>query len=268
MIPGAPTAGSVILAGVLLKMGGYGFLRFCLPMFPEASAMFAPYILWLSVFAIVYGGYLALAQTDLKKLVAYSSVSHMGFVTLGIFVFNSQGIQGAILQMFNHGLTTSALFISIGQLYDRTHSRNIADYGGLHKPMPKFVALFFLFSVAAFGLPGTCNFIGEFLVLVGTSYTSFAMVLLSMGGIVLAAAYMLWMLQKVAMGEPNTKAATTLLDLSNRELATVVPLAILVLWIGLYPSPLMEMMNASVTNLVNHMDAITSAQVVQNVSSP
>ena len=264
----APTAGSVILAGVLLKMGGYGFLRFCLPMFPEASAMFAPYILWLSVFAIVYGGYLALAQTDLKKLVAYSSVSHMGFVTLGIFVFNSQGIQGAILQMFNHGLTTGALFISIGQLYDRTHSRNIADYGGLHKPMPKFVALFFLFSVAAFGLPGTCNFIGEFLVLVGTSYTSFAMVLLSMGGIVLAAAYMLWMLQKVAMGEPNTKAATTLLDLSNRELATVVPLAILVLWIGLYPSPLMKMMDASVTNLVNHMDAITSAQVVQNVSSP
>ncbi len=252
----APTAGSVILAGVLLKMGGYGFLRFCLPMFPEASVKFAPYILWLSVFAIVYGGYMALAQSDLKKLVAYSSVSHMGFVTLGIFVFNSQGIQGAILQMFNHGLTTAALFISVGQLYDRTHSRAIGDYGGLHKSMPKFVALFFLFSVAAFGLPGTCNFIGEFLVLVGTSYTSFAMVLLSMGGIVLAAAYMLWMLQRVALGEPTNKASAVLPDLSNRELVTVIPLAILVLWIGLYPGPLMEMMDASVTHLVQQMAVV------------
>jgi len=249
----APTAGSVILAGVLLKMGGYGFLRFCLPMFPEASAQFAPFILWLSVFAIIYGGYVALAQTDLKKLVAYSSVSHMGFVTLGIFVFNSEGIQGAILQMFNHGLTTSALFLTVGQLYDRTHSRAIGDYGGLHKSMPRFVALFFLFSVAAFGLPGTCNFIGEFLVLVGTSDISFVMVLLAMGGIVLAAAYMLWMLQRVALGEPSTKAAALLPDLSYRELATVIPLAIMVLWIGLYPGPLMEMMDASVTHLVQQM---------------
>jgi NADH-quinone oxidoreductase subunit M len=259
----APTAGSVILAGVLLKMGGYGFLRFCLPMFPEASLMYAPYILWLSVLAIIYGGYMALAQSDLKKLVAYSSVSHMGFVTLGIFVFNSQGIQGAILQMFNHGITTAALFIAVGQLYDRTHSRAISDYGGLHKPMPKFVALFFLFSVASFGLPGTCNFIGEFLVLVGTSYTSFAMVLISMGGIVLAAAYMLWMLQKVALGEPSNKAAELLPDLSNRELATVIPLAILVLGIGLYPGPLMEMMDASVTSLVNQVGGIQLAQSSQ-----
>ena len=256
----APTAGSVILAGVLLKMGGYGFLRFCLPMFPEASLMFAPYILWLSVLAIVYGGYMALAQSDLKKLVAYSSVSHMGFVTLGIFAFNSQGIQGAILQMFNHGITTAALFICVGQLYDRTHSRAISDYGGLHKPLPKFVALFFLFSVAAFGLPGTCNFIGEFLVLVGTSYTSFAMVLISMGGIVLAAAYMLWMLQRLALGEPSTKAAEVLPDLSNRELATVIPLAILVLGIGLYPGPLMEMMDASVMHLLQQT---TGAKVIE-----
>ena len=247
----APTAGSVILAGVLLKMGGYGFLRFCLPMFPEASANFAPYILWLSVIAIIYGGYLALAQSDLKKLIAYSSVSHMGFVTLGIFVFNSQGIQGAVLQMFNHGITTAALFIAIGLLYERTHSRAISDYGGLHKPMPRFVALFFLFSVAAFGLPGTCNFIGEFLVLVGTSSVSFAMVLISMGGIVLAAAYMLWMVQRVVLGEPNTEAAKMLPDLSNRELATLIPLAILVLCIGLYPGPLMETMDASVIHLIH-----------------
>ncbi len=258
----APTAGSVILAGVLLKMGGYGFLRFCLPMFPEASANFAPSILWLSVVGIIYGGYLALAQSDLKKLVAYSSVSHMGFVTLGIFVFNSQGIQGAVLQMFNHGITTAALFICVGQLYDRTHSRAISDYGGLHKPMPRFVALFFLFSVAAFGLPGTCNFIGEFLVLVGTSSVSFAMVLISMGGIVLAAAYMLWMLQRVALGVPNTEAAKVLPDLSQRELATLIPLVILVLSIGLYPGPLMEVMDASVIHLIDqttglHLDELS-----------
>ena len=264
----APTAGSVILAGVLLKMGGYGFLRFCLPIFPEASALFAPYILWLSVIAIVYGGYMALAQSDLKKLVAYSSVSHMGFVTLGIFVFNSQGIQGAILQMFNHGITTAALFISVGLLYDRTHSRAISDYGGLHKPMPRFVALFFLFSVAAFGLPGTCNFIGEFLVLVGVSYTSFAMVLISMGGIVLAAAYMLWTLQRVALGEPSTKAAEKLQDLSVRELATVIPLAILVLGIGLYPGPLMEVMDASVINLIEQTTGSQPLEVSQAFSDP
>jgi len=225
----APTAGSVLLAGVLLKMGGYGFLRFCLPMLPDASVTFAPFILWLSVAAILYGGYMALAQSDLKKLVAYSSISHMGFVTLGIFVFNRQGIQGAILQMFNHGITTGALFMAIGQLYDRTHSRLISDYGGLHKTMPRFVALFCLFSVASFGLPGTCNFIGEFLVLIGASNKSFVMVLLAMGGIVLAAGYMLWMLQRVTLGEPATKAASLLPDLTRRELATVIPLAVLAL---------------------------------------
>ena len=259
----APTAGSVLLAGVLLKMGGYGFLRFCLPILPEASALFAPYILWLSVVAIVYGGYMALAQSDLKKLVAYSSVSHMGFVTLGIFVFNSQGIQGAILQMFNHGITAAALFIAVGHLYDRTHSRAIGDYGGLYKPMPRFVALFFLFSIAGFGLPGTCNFIGEFLVLVGASYINFAMVLISMVGIVLAAAYMLWMLQRLALGEPNTKFVSVLPDLTSRELGTVIPLAILVLWIGLYPGPLMEMMDVSVVDLIQQTTGGQVAEVSQ-----
>jgi NADH-quinone oxidoreductase subunit M len=249
----APTAGSVLLAGVLLKMGGYGFLRFCLPMFPEASVTFAPFILWLSVAGILYGGYMALAQSDLKKLVAYSSISHMGFVTLGIFVFNNYGIQGAILQMVNHGITTGALFLAVGQLYDRTHSRSIQDYGGLQKTMPRFVALFCLFSVASFGLPGTCNFIGEFLVLVGASFESYVMVLLSMGGIVLAAGYMLWMLQRVVLGQPQTPTISQLSDLSIRELVTVIPLAILILWIGLYPGPLMEMMDSSVNNLVQHM---------------
>ena len=252
----APTAGSVLLAGVLLKMGGYGFLRFCLPMFPEASAQFAPLILWLSIAAIIYGGYMALAQSDLKKLVAYSSISHMGFVTLGIFVFNSQGIQGSILQMFNHGITTGALFLAVGQLYDRTHSRWISDYGGLHKTMPRFVALLCLFSVASFGLPGTCNFIGEFLVLVGTSFKSFVMVLLAMGGIVLAASYMLWMFQRVALGQPNTKAAALLPDLSPRELLTVIPLAVLVFVVGLYPTPMLNIMDSSVTHLVQQMELV------------
>ena len=259
----APTAGSVILAGVLLKMGGYGFLRFCLPIFPEASVNFAPYILWLSVLAIIYGGYMALAQSDLKKLVAYSSVSHMGFVTLGIFVFNSQGIQGAVLQMFNHGIVTAALFICVGQLYDRTHSRAISGYGGLHKPMPRFVGLFTLFSVAAFGLPGTCNFIGEFLVLVGTSYISFAMVFISIGGIILGAAYMLWMLQRLVLGEPSTEAAKVLPDLSNQELAALIPLAILVLCIGLYPGPLMELMDASVIHLIQQTTGLEVPEVSQ-----
>ena len=257
----APTAGSVILAGVLLKMGGYGFLRFCLPILPEASVTFAPVILWFSVVAILYGGCLALAQSDLKKLVAYSSISHMGFVTLGIFAFNSQGIQGAVLQMFNHGITTGALFLAVGQLYDRTHSREIGDYGGLHKPMPRFVVFLCVFSVAAFGLPGTANFIGEFLVLFGGSHTSFVRVLLAMGGIVLAAAYMLWMLQRVALGKASTKEAALLPDLDMRETATLVPLAILVFILGLYPGPLMELMDSSVTSLVEQTKDYVSADV-------
>jgi NADH-quinone oxidoreductase subunit M len=246
----APTAGSVILAGVLLKMGGYGFLRICLPILPDASAAFAPYLLWLSIVAILYGGMMALAQDDLKKLVAYSSISHMGFVTLGIFVLNRQGIQGAILQMFNHGIVTGAMFLAVGQLYERTHSRSIADYGGLYKPMPRFVALLCLFAVASFGLPGTCSFIGEFLVLLGTSDTSLIRVLFAMGGIVLAASYMLWMLQRVALGQAATRAASALSDLTSRETATLVPLAVLVIGIGVYPGPLLIVMDQCVAKLV------------------
>ncbi len=249
----APTAGSVLLAGILLKMGGYGLLRFCLPMFPEAAVTFAPFIIWWSVVAILYGGYMALAQTDLKKLVAYSSISHMGFVTLGIFVFNSPGIQGAILQMFNHGVTTGALFLAVGQLYDRTHSRAVNDYGGLHTTMPRFTTLWILFAMASFGLPGTCNFIGEFLVLVGTSSEYFVAVLPAMGGVVLAAVYMLWMVQRVAMGQPKTPAASRLQDVGLREMAAVVPLAVIILWVGLYPVPWMALTDASVTQLMQHL---------------
>ncbi len=246
----APTAGSVILAGVLLKMGGYGFLRICLPLFPDAAATFAPLILCLSIVAILYGGFMALAQDDLKKLVAYSSISHMGFVTLGIFVFNSQGIQGAILQMFNHGIVTGGMFLAVGLLYDRTHSRMIGDYGGLHKQMPRFVALLCLFSVASFGLPGTCSFIGEFLVLLGTSHTSYVLALLAMGGIVLAASYILWMLQRVALGQAATDTAAQLPDLTLRETINLVPLALVVFVVGVYPGPLMAMMDSCVTKLV------------------
>jgi len=246
----APTAGSVLLAGVLLKMGGYGFIRFCLPIFPEVATTFAPFVLWLSVAAILYGGYMALAQTDLKRLVAYSSVSHMGFVTLGIFSFNSEGIEGAILQMVTHGITTGALFLMVGQLYDRTHSRSMADYGGLHQRMPRFVAVLSLFVVASFGLPATSNFIGEFLILVGVSYEHFIFVVLAMGGIVLGAAYMLWMLQRIALGKARTEAARGLTDLSARELITVIPLAIAVFGIGIYPGPFLEAMDSTVTYVV------------------
>jgi NADH-quinone oxidoreductase subunit M len=249
----APTAGSVLLAGVLLKMGGYGLIRFCLPIFPEMAHSFAPFVLWLSVAGILYGGYMALAQTDLKRLVAYSSVSHMGFVTLGIFSFNNEGVQGAILQMVTHGLTTGAMFLIVGQLYDRTHSRSIADYGGLQQRMPRFVAILSLFAVASFGLPTTSNFIGEFLILVGVSYQNFAFVIFAMGGIVLGAAYMLWMLQRVAFGEPRTEAARKLTDLNFREMLTVTPLAIAIIVIGVYPGPLLEAMDSSVTFVVERL---------------
>jgi NADH-quinone oxidoreductase subunit M len=252
----APTAGSVLLAGVLLKMGGYGFVRFCLPIFPEVAHTVAPIVLWVSVTGILYGGYMALAQDDLKRLVAYSSVSHMGFVTLGIFSFNNEGIEGAILQMVTHGLTTGAMFLIVGQLYDRTHSRSMADYGGLHQRMPRFVAILSLFAVASFGLPATSNFIGEFLILVGVSYENFIFVVLAMGGIVLGAAYMLWMLQRVALGQPRTEAARNLKDLDFREVLTVTPLAIAVIFVGVYPGPMLEAMDASVTYVVQQLASV------------
>ena len=255
----APTAGSVILAGVLLKLGGYGFLRICLPVLPDASTLFAPAVLWLSVAAILYGGWLALAQTDIKKLVAYSSISHMGFVTLGIFAFNAEGMQGAVLQMFNHGLTTGALFFAVGQLYDRTHSRLIRDYGGLHKSMPRFVVFLSIFSVASFGLPGTGNFVGEFLVLIGTSYGGMLKVVLAMGGIVLAAAYMLWLLQRIALGQPPTPTLASLPDLRARETLTLLPLAAIVFAAGVYPGPLVELLDTSVGELLAGVQSVVAS---------
>ena len=263
----APTAGSVILSGLLLKMGTYGFLRFCLPIFPETSVAFAPFIQWLSVLAILYGGAMALAQHDFKRLIAYSSIAHMGFVTLGIFGFNNQSVQGAVLQMVNHGITTGALFLVVGMLYDRTHDRTIDNYGGLHQVMPRFVVILSIFVVAAFGLPGTGNFIGEFLVLAGTLSHSYLMVLLVLAGIVLGAAYMLGMFQRMALG-PVSPQNATLPDLTRREVATVIPLILAVFAVGLYPTFMLDVMHMSVTTLLQDLPQIPTLQIAEVLTTP
>ncbi|MBI3810459.1 MAG: NADH-quinone oxidoreductase subunit M, partial [Nitrospirae bacterium] len=249
----APTAGSVILASVLLKMGAYGFLRFSLPMLPDASQRFTPVILLLSVIAILYGAYMALAQSDLKKLIAYSSVSHMGFVTLGIFVFNTQGIEGALLQMLNHGITTGGLFLCVGLIYERTHSRQIADNGGLSKPMPRYATCLVIFALSSLGLPGTNSFVGEFLVLVGSFIYNKTIAALATLGIILAAVYLLWMVQRIAFGVPTEKTAK-LTDLNWCEMATLVPLIILIFWIGVFPNPFLMPMHASVAHIFDVME--------------
>lgn len=248
----APTAGSVILAGVLLKMGGYGFLRFSLPMFPEASACFAPFIFILSVIAIIYTSFVALAQIDIKKLIAYSSVAHMGFVTLGIFTFNSQGIQGAITQMVSHGLISAALFLCVGVLYERTHSREIANYGGLVYRMPYYAVVFMFFILASLGLPGTSGFVGEFLVVVGAYQVNIYVTTLALTGMVVGAAYALWLYRRVVFGELLNASLKPLVDLTWREKLFLAPLVISVFLLGIYPSPLLTLMNASVTHMINH----------------
>jgi len=263
----APTAGSVILSGLLLKMGTYGFLRFCLPIFPETSVAFAPFIQWLSVLAILYGGAMALAQHDFKRLIAYSSIAHMGFVTLGIFGFNNQSVQGAVLQMVNHGITTGALFLVVGMLYDRTHDRTIDNYGGLHQVMPRFVVILSIFVVAAFGLPGTGNFIGEFLVLAGTLSHSYLMVLLVLAGIVLGAAYMLGMFQRMALG-PVSPQNATLPDLTRREVATVIPLILAVFAVGLYPTFMLDVTHMSVAVLVKDLAQVQPLQIIETLTAP
>jgi len=249
----APTAGSVILASVLLKMGTYGFLRFSLPMLPDASRAMTPLMAVLSIVAIIYGAYMALAQVDLKKLIAYSSVSHMGFVTLGLFVLNQQGIEGAVLQMVNHGITTGALFLCVGIIYERTHSRLIADNVGLAKPMPRYATLLVIFALSSLGLPGTNSFVGEFLVLIGTFQWSKAATAFASLGIILAAAYLLYMVQRVAFGVPSPSQLPKLKDLSEREFAILVPLVLLVFWIGLFPNPLVSRMHSSVTKTLETM---------------
>ncbi|MBU0483988.1 MAG: NADH-quinone oxidoreductase subunit M [Proteobacteria bacterium] len=250
----APTAGSVILASVLLKMGTYGFLRFCLPITPEATVTFMPYILWLSVAGILYGGFTALAQSDMKKLIAYSSVGHMGFVTLGIFVLNTNGIEGAILQMINHGITTGALFLCVGMIYERTHSRELSSAAGIGKYMPWYVTFLAFFSLSSLAFPGTNSFVGEFLILVG-AFTKFKVVAAcAIPGAVLAAAYMLRMLQKIVWGGENNPDHTGLKDLCWREIITLAPLLLFVFWIGLSPEPFMNVMHTTVSNLLEQVN--------------
>jgi NADH-quinone oxidoreductase subunit M len=246
----APTAGSVILASVLLKMGTYGFLRFSLPMLPDASQVFTPLMVILSIIAIIYGAYMALAQADLKKLIAYSSVSHMGFVTLGLFMFNIQGIEGAVMQMVNHGITTGGLFLCVGLIYERTHSRQIADNIGLTKPMPRYATLLVIFALSSLGLPGTNSFVGEFMVLTGTFLWSKIAAALASLGIILAAAYLLWMVQRVAFGVPDPHALPKLRDLNLREMVTLVPLVVLIFVIGLFPNPILTRMHPSVEKVI------------------
>jgi NADH-quinone oxidoreductase subunit M len=246
----APTAGSVILASVLLKMGTYGFLRFCLPITPHATHVLAPWILGLSVIAILYGGFTALAQSDLKKLVAYSSVGHMGFATLGIFALNVNGIEGAALVMINHGVTTGALFICVGIIYERLHTRDLDAAAGIGKFMPVFMGFFGIFCLSSLAFPGTNSFVGEFLVLAGSFARSHVVTLCVVPGVVLAAAYMLRVLQRVAWGGTSNPEHTGLTDLDFREILTLTPLLVFVFWIGLHPQPFVHVLHATVQKLL------------------
>jgi NADH-quinone oxidoreductase subunit M len=250
----APTAGSVILAAVLIKMGAYGFLRFALPLCPEASKAMTPVMLTLSVIGIIYGAVICLAQTDLKRLIAYSSVSHMGFVTLGIFALNIQGLEGGILQMLNHGVVTGALFLSVGIVYDRTHTRKIADYGGLASVMPIYAAFFMVFTLAAIGLPATNGFVGEFLILLGGFAASKWAGVLACTGIIIGAGYMLWLYQRIFFMETNQKIIG-LTDMDIRETITLIPMLILVFWIGIYPNSFLGFMHASVQHLLERVNS-------------
>ena len=246
----APTAGSVILAGILLKMGGYGFLRFSLPMFPLASADFQWLVMALSLIAVVYTSFVALAQTDMKKLIAYSSVAHMGFVTIGIFVFNTQGIEGSIFQMLSHGIVSAALFLCVGVVYDRLHTREIERYGGLVHNMPRYAVVFMIFTMASVGLPGTSGFVGEILVLFGAYQLSSWVAFIAAIGVVLGAAYMLYLYRRVIFGELEKDDLKPLLDISAREIAIFVPLIIVVFWMGVYPSTFLDVIHVTVNNLV------------------
>jgi NADH-quinone oxidoreductase subunit M len=255
----APTAGSVILAGVLLKMGAYGFLRFSLPMLPQASADFAPLIFALSVIAIVYTSLVALAQEDMKKLIAYSSVAHMGIVTLGIFTFTQQGISGALFTMLSHGVVSGALFLCVGVLYDRVHSREIARYGGVAKIMPAYALIFMLFTMASVALPGTAGFPGELLVIVGAFKVNPCVALGACMGMILGAAYMLYLYRRVAFGKITKDDLRSLLDLGPREYAVFAPLILLTLWMGVYPSSFLDFFEVTVASLVQRHEAALGA---------
>ncbi len=255
----APTAGSVILAGVLLKMGTYGLVRFCLPLFPFATFTFMPYIAGLAVVGIIYGALLSMVQGDLKKLVAYSSVSHLGFVVLGIFAVNEEGMQGSVIQMINHGLSTGGLFLLVGMIYDRRHTRMIKDFGGLAKQMPVYATLFMIVMLSSVGLPGLNGFVGEFLILLGAFKSdllgSYAYAILGATGVIFAAVYLLWSYQRVFFGKLDNPENQKLLDLSRREIAVLVPVIVFIVWIGFFPNTFLE------------KSAASSKQVIQMVQS-
>lgn len=255
----APTAGSVILAGILLKLGGYGFIRFSLPMFPLASADFAPFIFTLSVVAIIYTSLVAMVQEDMKKLIAYSSVAHMAYVTMGIFAANEQGLQGAIFQMLSHGIVSGALFLCVGVIYDRMHTREIAAFGGLVNNMPKYAVAFLIFTMANVGLPGTSGFIGEFLTLFGVFRVNTWVALFATTGVILSAAYALWLYRKVIFGALDKESLKALLDLSPREKLILYPLVALTIFFGVYPTPVFNATAGAVNALIQHYDAALAA---------
>ncbi len=258
----APTAGSVILAGVLLKMGTYGFVRFCMPLFPQATVTYLPYICVLAVIAIIYGALVSMVQRDIKSLVAFSSVSHMGFVMLGLFALNMQGMQGAVLQMINHGVSTGALFLLVGMIYDRRHTRMIEDFGGIAKPMPVYATFFMIVMLSSIGLPLTNGFVGEFLILLGAWasnhwYASFAAT-----GVILGACYMLWMYQRVIFGKVTNPENEKLTDITTRERLTLIPLIVLIFWIGIYPSPLLNRIEPAISQLLSRLGAQKTSAIV------
>ena len=255
----APTAGSVVLAAILLKMGGYGFLRFSLPMFPVASDIMAPLVLWLSVIAIIYTSLVAMVQEDMKKLIAYSSVAHMGFVTMGIFAANQQGVDGAIFQMISHGFISGALFLCVGVIYDRMHTRDIDAYGGLVVRMPAYAAIFMLFTMANVGLPGTSGFVGEFLTLIGVFQVNTWVGVLAATGVILSAAYALWLYRRVVFGDLIKESLKSITDMTRREKAIFAPLVVMTLLLGVYPSLVTDMIGPSVEALVSTYDLALAA---------
>ncbi len=264
----APTVGSVILAGVLLKMGTYGILRFCIPLFPEGTVAFTPLISTLAVVGIIYGALVAMVQPDLKKLVAYSSVSHLGFVILGLFALNSQGVQGGIIQMVNHGLSTGALFLLVGMIYERRHTRMIADFGGLAKCMPIFATIFLIVTLSSIGLPGLNGFVGEFMILLGSFISgAFSKVyaVLAATGVILAAVYMLWMFQRVMFGKLDKPENQSLKDLNLREVIVLLPILLFIVWIGVYPKPFLSRIEKSVNHVLKqHTKVMASISDSQN----
>jgi NADH-quinone oxidoreductase subunit M len=264
----APTAGSVVLAAILLKLGGYGFLRFSLPMFPIASDLLAPFIFWLSAIAIVYTSLVALAQHDMKKLIAYSSVAHMGYVTMGIFTANQQGVDGAIFQMISHGFISGALFLCVGVIYDRMHTRDIDAYGGLINRMPSYALIFLFFTMANVGLPGTSGFVGEFLTLMGIFQVNTWVALFATSGVILSASYALWLYRRVVLGDLIKESLKSITDMGTREKMIFVPLIAMTLLLGVYPALVLDVIGPSVAALVETYHSTVDAHFQMNAAVP